>query len=72
METEKDMSNLHITDADINQRATEYISQIIKFIEKLISKGYAYSTEKGDVYFSVRAFSKYGKLSRRKVDQLIN
>lgn len=72
VEAEKDMSDLHITDADIKPKATEYICQIIRFIEKLINNGYAYPTEKGDVYFSVKAFPEYGKLSHRKVDDLIN
>ena len=72
LETEKDMTNLHVRDADFKPKASEYIQKIIKFVEKLIDKGYAYATEKGDVYFSVRAFRDYGKLSHRNVDELIN
>lgn len=71
-ETEKDMENLHVTEADIKTKASEYIEKIIKFVEELIQKGYAYSTDVGDVYFSVEKFKEYGKLSHRKVDELLN
>ena len=71
-ETEKDMANLHITDADIKTKASEYIQQIINFVSELIEKGIAYSTEKGDVYYRVRKFAEYGKLSHRNIDDLIN
>ena len=37
-ETEKDMANLHITDADEKTKASEYINQIIEFVKKLIEK----------------------------------
>ena len=72
LETEKDMKDLHVTDADIKTKASEYIPQIIKFLEILIEKGDAYVTEKGDVYYSVKTFKEYGKLSHRKVDELRN
>lgn len=72
LETEKDMKDLHVTDADIKTKASEYIPQIIKFVENLIEKGDAYATEKGDVYYSVKTFKEYGKLSHRKVDELRN
>lgn len=71
-ETEKDMVGLHITEADIKTKASEYIEQIIEFVKKLIEKGYAYSTEKGDVYYRVRDFRGYGKLSHRNVDDMQN
>ena len=71
-ETEKDMLALHVKDADINTKASEYIDKIIEFVQKLIEKGIAYPTEKGDVYYSVRKFKEYGKLSNRKIDELLN
>jgi len=71
-ETEKDMAGLHITEADVKTKASEYIDKIIEFVERLIEKGYAYKTEKGDVYYSVRKFKKYGKLSHRNVDDMLN
>lgn len=72
LENEKDMKDLHVTEADIKTKASEYIPQIIKFVETLIEKGHAYVTDKGDVYFSVKTFNEYGKLSHRKVDELRN
>lgn len=72
LETEKDMADLHVKNADITTKASEYIEKIIKFVEGLIANGHAYPTEKGDVYFSVKTFNEYGKLSHRKVDELLN
>lgn len=71
-ETEIDMAGLHITDADVKTKASEYIEKIIKFVEQLVEKGYAYPTENGDVYYRVRNFKEYGKLSHRKIDDLLN
>ena len=71
-ETEIDMANLHVTDADVKTKASEYIEKIIKFVEQLVDKGYAYPTNNGDVYYRVRKFSQYGKLSHRKIDDLLN
>ena len=71
-ENEKDMANLHITDADKKTKASEYINDIIEFVEGLIEKGYAYSTPAGDVYYRVRKFNEYGKLSHRNIDELLN
>ena len=50
-------------------RATEHIAGMIDLVQQLIEKGYAYERG-GDVYFRVRAFSEYGKLSGRSVDEL--
>ncbi len=72
LETEKDMEALHVKKADIMTKASEYIPQIIKFVEGLIEKGHAYVTKNGDVYFSVKTDSDYGKLSHRKVSELRN
>ena len=72
VETEKDMSALHITDADEKTKASEYINQIIEFVQGLIDKGYAYKAENGDVYYRVRKFNEYGKLSHRNVDDMLN
>lgn len=72
LETEIDMKELHVNDADIKTKASEYINKIIEVISKLIDKGYAYSTENGDVYYEVRKFNEYGKLSHRNVNELLN
>ncbi len=71
-ETEKDMKNLHITDADVKPKASENIDNIIEFVSGLIKKGHAYATSKGDVYFDVKSFNKYGELSNRNIDELLN
>lgn len=72
LETEKDMEALHVKEADIMTKASEYIPQIIKFVEGLIDKGHAYVTKNGDVYFSVKTDKNYGKLSHRRVEELRN
>ena len=71
-ETEKDMANLHVTDADVFAKASENIENIINFVQELINKGHAYAADNGDVYFDVRSFRGYGKLSNRKVDDMLN
>lgn len=68
---EEDFSALNIQPAHFNPRPTKYIVQIIKFVEELIKKDYAYKTN-GSVYFSVDKFPEYGKLSGKKKDDLIS
>ena len=72
VENEKDMCALHVENADIMTKASEYIDKIIEFTKDLIDKGYAYPTKNGDVYYRVRKFDGYGKLSHRKIDELLN
>ncbi len=60
---------LGILPADTEPRATEHVPQMIKMIEQLIERGHAYEAG-GDVYFSVRGFPGYGKLSGRNIDEL--
>jgi cysteinyl-tRNA synthetase len=43
---------------------------MINLSESLIAKGYAYATDQGDVYFRVRAFEGYGRLSGRNIEEL--
>ena len=64
-----DMDALNVERATIEPKATDHITQIIQFIEKLIEGGFAYRVE-GDVYFSVEKFKEYGKLSGRKLDEM--
>jgi cysteinyl-tRNA synthetase len=72
---ERDLQSLGvprgITDKGQEPRATRNIPEMIKFIEDLISKGYAYVTDSG-VYFSVRKFQDYGKLSGQGIDQMLS
>lgn len=71
-ENEIDMNGLHVTNADVNALASENIENIIEFVKGLIDKGHAYVAKTGDVYFDVRSFPQYGKLSNRKIDDMIN
>ncbi len=63
------IGKLNVLAADKYPKVSEFIPQIIKFIEKLILKGAAYVLD-GDVYFSVRNFPDYGKLSKRNIEDL--
>ncbi len=65
----QDMDALGVLRADIEPRATQHIPEIIALIERLIEKGHAYEAG-GDVYFSVRSFPSYGRLSGRDLDSL--
>ena len=56
--------------ADIEPRATEHIQEMLNLTERLIADGKAYATPSGDVYFRVRSFPGYGKLSGRTPDDL--
>jgi len=55
---------------DLMPRATEHINEIIEQVKKILENGYAYVV-KGSVYFDVSKFKDYGKLSRRKPEELI-
>ncbi len=65
----KDFDGLNVKRATNYPKATEHIDEIIKFIEKLIGKQIAYTSKNG-VYFSVSKFPEYGKLSKKKIDEL--
>jgi cysteinyl-tRNA synthetase len=66
----KDMDALNIQRAHVYPKATEEIPKIIEVIQGLIDKGYAYASD-GSVYFRVRNFSGYGKLSRQELDDML-
>ncbi|MDY3303517.1 MAG: cysteine--tRNA ligase, partial [Clostridia bacterium] len=65
----KDADGLGIKHATIHPRATENIDSIISLIKTLEDKGYAYNVD-GDVYFSVKKFKEYGKLSHQPLENL--
>ncbi|HPN55056.1 MAG TPA: cysteine--tRNA ligase [Candidatus Moranbacteria bacterium] len=68
---EEDFKALNIKPAHFNPRPTNYIAQIISFVEMLIQKGFAYEVN-GSVYFSVEKFPAYGKLSGRNTEDMIS
>ncbi|MGL1861161.1 MAG: cysteine--tRNA ligase [Pseudodesulfovibrio sp.] len=65
-----DMDKLAVLRPDIEPKCTEHIPEMIALTEHLIGKDHAYSTPSGDVYFKVRSFEGYGKLSGRNIDDL--
>ncbi|NJN72190.1 MAG: cysteine--tRNA ligase [Limnothrix sp. RL_2_0] len=65
----EDMAALHIQPADEYPRATHCLDGIQKLITDLEQKGFAYASQ-GDVYYSVRKFEGYGKLSGRKLEDM--
>ena len=67
-----DADALGVKRASVNPRATEHIQDIIDLVQTLIEKGHAYPASNGDVYFSVRSWPGYGKLSGQNIDDLEN
>ena len=65
-----DRDMLHILPPEKYTKATEYIPQMVKMIEALLEKGYAYKTEDGSVYFDIKKDAEYGKLSHFKLADL--
>jgi len=59
-----DLDSLNILKPDMVMRATEYIEDMVAFVEDLLKKGFAYKTADGSVYFSLEKFPTYGELSK--------
>jgi len=66
----QDFAALGMAEPDIEPKATDSIAEIIETIETLIEKGFAYQGTSGDVYYEVRKFDDYGKLSKQNLDAL--
>ncbi|MCR5176455.1 MAG: cysteine--tRNA ligase [Anaerovibrio sp.] len=66
----KAIDALNVQRADIYPKVTEHIDDIISMVQKIIDNGYAYVVD-GDVYFSVEKFPQYGKLSGRKLEDML-
>ena len=66
-----DFDRLNVKRADSYPKATEHIADMINLIQGLIDKGFAYVSKNG-VYFSVLKFKDYGKLSKKKTEELIS
>lgn len=65
----EDMEKLGVRRATLEPRATEHIADIVALVGRLLTKGMAYRVE-GDVYFQVDRYPVYGRLSKRKMDDL--
>ena len=63
------MDKLNILRPSISCRATGFIPEMIDMVQTILDKGYAYVTPKGNVYFRVRDYHKYGQLSNRKLEE---
>ncbi|MDP3846223.1 MAG: cysteine--tRNA ligase [Pseudomonas sp.] len=66
----EDEARLNILKPNMEPRATEHIAGMHSMIQTLIDKGYAYAAGNGDVYYRVGKFVGYGKLSRRRIEDL--
>ena len=66
----EDEARLNVLRPDLEPRATQHIDGMFSMIQTLIDKGYAYAPGNGDVYYRVGKFAGYGKLSRRRIEDL--
>lgn len=67
----EDEARLGVLSPSAEPRATDYIAEIIAMINTLIESDHAYAADNGDVYFSVESFEGYGKLSKKKLEDLL-
>lgn len=69
-ECKKDMADMNVKPATTHPLATQEIDGMIDMIQTLIDKGFAYPAVDGTVYFRVKKFKEYGKLSHKNLDDL--
>ena len=69
-ECKKDMAGINVKPATVHPQATQEIDGMIRMIQTLMDKGYAYAADDGTVYFRVKKFKEYGKLSHKNLDDL--
>ncbi len=67
---DEDAAALGVLKPDLEPRATDNVPQMLDLIGQLVSKGIAYQANNGDVYYAVREFRGYGKLSGKSLDEL--
>ena len=67
---DEDFARLGVQKPDIEPRATGHVAEMLEMIERLEERGFAYRAESGDVNFSVRKFTGYGKLSGKSLEDL--
>jgi cysteinyl-tRNA synthetase len=65
----KDIKSLNILKPTKFTKATDYINEMVEIIEKLLDKGLAYKSADGSVYFDIKKFPSYGKLSHLVLDK---
>ena len=68
---DEDMDALGLLRPDVAPRVSDHVPQIVAMIEGLVAKGFAYAPGNGDVYYAVRAFPDYARLSKRNLDDLL-
>jgi cysteinyl-tRNA synthetase len=66
----EDIKALNIKPADHYPKATEHIPEMVALIKKLIKEGYAYKSQDSSIYYAIRKFKNYGKLSHTKIAEL--
>ena len=66
----KDLDGLGAKRATVHPRATDHIAEILSLVKDILDKGYGYVASNGDVYFRVRKFKEYGKLSHLVLEEL--
>jgi len=66
----EDERALGVLPPDHEPRATQYVQQMLDLIRQLVHNGLAYAAANGDVYYSVRGFANYGRLSGKSLDEL--
>ncbi len=67
----EDMDALGNLRPDVEPRVSGHVPEIVALIETLVAKGFAYAPGNGDVYYAVRKFPEYGRLSKRNLDDLM-
>jgi cysteinyl-tRNA synthetase len=68
---DEDMDALGNIRPDAAPKVSDHVPGIVALIEKLVARGFAYAPGNGDVYYAVRKFPEYGRLSRRNLDDLL-
>ncbi len=67
-----DFTALRVRNADFEPKVSDHIQEIIVMISKLVTSGHGYPTNKGNVYFSVKSFPEYGRLSNQDLTQVLH
>jgi cysteinyl-tRNA synthetase len=67
----EDMARLRVLEPNVTPRVTEHIPEILALVKTLVDRGHAYQLDDG-VYFSVRSYNGYGRLSGRRIDEMMS